>query len=110
MSFQDPGQPLLHNVRSDVEILEPGVSLPAGYLEGVLLDQVRLLLLLGLTGLVVLLDVLDQLEGRVQVGARGRVLTGLLDVGCPTKKKNIVCVLTSNAQMHYISGSKSRKL
>ena len=101
MSFQDPGQPLLHNVRSDVEILEPGVSLPAGYLEGVLLDQVRLLLLLGLTGLVVLLDVLDQLEGRVQVGARGRVLTGLLDVGCPTKKKkNIICVLTSNAQMH----------
>ena len=65
MGFQNPGQPLLHNVRSDVEILQPRVSLPAGYLEGVLLDQVRLLLLLGLTGLVVLLDILDELEGSV---------------------------------------------
>ena len=46
-----------------------------------MLHQVGLLLLLSLPGLVALLDVLDQLERSVQVGAGGAQLARFLDVG-----------------------------
>ena len=49
--------------------------------EGVLFNEVGLLLLLGLPGLVLLLNLLDQPEGRVQVGAGGRQLARFLLVG-----------------------------
>ena len=46
-----------------------------------MLHQVGLLLLLSLPGLVALLDVLDQPERGVQVGAGGAQLARFLDVG-----------------------------
>ena len=46
-----------------------------------MLHQVGLLLLLSLAGLVALLDVLDQPERGVQVGAGGAQLARFLDVG-----------------------------
>ncbi len=45
-----------------------------------LLHEVSLLLLLGLPGLVPLLDVLDEPEGSVQVGGRGADLARLTNV------------------------------
>ena len=83
---------LIYNNNISLSILQTGVILqyiqtsnlwlgqlvPIKYLQVVLVDEVRLLLLLGLPGLVELLNVLDELEGGVEVAARRRELSGLL--------------------------------
>ena len=77
MSFQDARESFLYDVWSDVEVLELGVALALADDEGGLADQVGLLPLLRLAHPVLLLDVLDLLERRVQIRT-GRVdLTGL---------------------------------
>ena len=55
--------------------------------EGVLLNEIRLFLFFGLSRLVLLLDVLDQPESSVQVGAGGAQLAGFLDV-CTSESPN----------------------
>merc|ERR1719391_337080 len=80
MSFQDARESFLYDVWSDVEVLELGIALALADDEGGLADQVGLLPLLRLAHPVLLLDVLDLLERRVQIRT-GRVdLTGLFDV------------------------------
>ena len=83
--LQHPGQPLLHNVGPDVQVLQLGVPLAGAGDEGVLLHEIGLLLVLGLPGLVLLLDVLDEAEGSVQVGAGGADLAGLSHVGAAVR-------------------------
>ena len=68
--------------------LEFGIALRLVDDEGVLFDEVSLLLLLGLPRLVLLLDLLDQPEGRVQVGAGGGQLAGFLLVGAAEGPEN----------------------
>ena len=75
------GRALLHDVGSQVEVLEFGIDLVVGQYERVLLDHALFLLLLVLLLLVLLLHVLDVLEGQAEVGRRRRDLARLFDVG-----------------------------
>ena len=71
VSLEYSRQPLLHNVGSDVEVFELGVALALADNEGGLAHQVGLLTLLRLALPVLFLNLLDYLEGCVQVGAGG---------------------------------------
>ncbi len=88
VGLEDAAQPLLNNVGADVEILELGVALALVDDELVLLDEVGLLLLLGLARLVLFLDLLDQPEGSVQVGAGCADFARLFDVGASVSAEN----------------------
>ena len=65
MSLQYPTQPFLSQIRPNIQIFQLGVAFSLINDQPVLLDQVSLLLLFGLTGLVLFLDILDQSERRV---------------------------------------------
>ena len=65
MSLQYPTQPFLSQIRPNVQIFQLGVAFSLIDDQPVLLDQISLLLLFGLTGLVLFLDILDQSERRV---------------------------------------------
>ena len=77
VSLEDAGQPLLDNVGPDVQVLELGVALALADDEGGLAHQVRFFSLLSLALPVLFLDLFDDLEGGVQVGARSIDFAGL---------------------------------
>ena len=70
-----------NRIKKIITHLEFGVALRLVDDEGVLLNEVSLLLFLGLPRLELLLDLLDQPEGRVQVGAWGSQFARFLLVG-----------------------------
>lgn len=78
--LQDPGETLLDNVGLDVEILELGIALTLADDQGVLLYQIRFLLLFHLAGFELLLELLDQPTGCVQVRTGSRNFTRFFHV------------------------------
>ena len=80
MGLQCTRESLLHNVRPDIEIFQSRISLPGGEHEAILFYQVGLLLFLGLSGLVKLLDVLDHSECCLKIHTWRCQLTRLLDI------------------------------
>ncbi len=87
VGLEDSRQALLSHIRPDVEILEFGISFRLAEYEAVLLNQIRLLLLLGLASLVALLDLLDQAKGRIEIRAWCAQLSGLLHIGASISPK-----------------------
>ena len=80
MSFEDSREAFLGNIRPDIKIFQFGVSFSLIDHQLVLLDQISLFFLFRLPGLVLLLDVLDQLEGCVQVGTRSVDFSGFFNI------------------------------
>lgn len=78
--LEPTGHSLGHDVGPDVEILQLGVALVLRQYQRVLLNQVLLLALLGLAALELLLHLLDQPEGGVQVRRRGGNFTWLFGI------------------------------
>lgn len=72
--------PLLSDVGPNVEVFEFGVAAVEVDDERVLFHDALLLLLLGLTGLVALLHLLDDAEGVLEVGGGNGVIAGGFEV------------------------------